>query len=131
MNWYCTYADELSIWPVAQQIIGVATAVKNICLIGRDILEKVSDFCISFFSIKELTTHQRAEQEIRSVKRVCEAPEDFTEKDEFYIRDQIEPNILRRVAFIAVGCIRATPLLGTFYSLYVVCNRPSYLKTGL
>ena len=88
------YADELSVWPGAQQIVGVATIVQNICLAVRDFLEKIHDFCIGFFSINELITHQRADLEIRSVKRVCEAPEDFTAKDEFYIRDQIEPNIL-------------------------------------
>lgn len=126
MNWYCTYADELSIWPGAQQIIGVATVTQNFYLIIRDLVEKVNDVCIDFFSINEMTTRKRIDFEIRAIKSRCEASEDFKTKDEFYIRDQIEPNISRRVAFIAIGCIRATPLLGTLYSFYVVCNRPSY-----
>ena len=126
MNWYCTYADELSVWLGPQQIIGAATIIQNSCLLIRDVIEKVHDFCINFFSLNESTTRDRAEQAIRSVKRACAHDTDLTQQDEFGIRDQIEPNIVRRIAFILIGCIRLTPILGSIYSLYVVSERPSY-----
>jgi hypothetical protein len=124
MKIYSNLADELSVWPIVQQGVGLATIAENVVRFGQDLLEHVNDIRIRTLGKRgenDLTSRECAEHEIRSLRRCCEDVNHFTDKEEFSIRDYREPNLLRRIAFIGIGCIRMIPIVGTLYSFGVIC----------
>ncbi len=124
MQIYSSAADLWSICPISQQVIGLATIIQNFIKIGFDLINIVNDFAIRLLSKNELTSTERAEKAIEAEALTCVDPSDFTDSEKFMIRDQYEPNIARRIAYIAIGCIRMTPALGTLWSIYILSTKP-------
>lgn len=124
-------ADYMSLFPVAQQFVGVLTIGSNVGKLGLDAIKTIYNIALSSlenyctedpkkgFDDREIVhvqppvTHE--EEEItteREDEKQKEAPSEPFDFKPFYLK----PDVQRHLSYLTLGFKRAVPFLGTYIS---------------
>ncbi len=122
---YVPSADALSVLPVAQQVVGAGTVLSNVGKLGLDVFNRIGLALDQRSTNKELKAIEayKKDGDIKVLPRYLRNT---------IAREQVELHVnaldkalaknkadrTQHIKYIAIGIIRAIPVVGTIYSIY-------------